>query len=107
MSKALSKAESIDNGINVAEIASIEERSTRMTEQFRKNQIDRMQVGKCSDEGCVLYSRCSPTFGLCIGETILNVGQEMAGGKRIIISHKKNKKDTEIRCPFSLYQIIL
>ena len=76
--KALSKVESIDNGINVAEIAGIEEKIDEMTEQFRKNQIDRMQVGKCSDEGCVLYSEMLTDFER-IGDHILNVGQEMAG----------------------------
>ena len=76
--KALSKVESIDNGINVAEIAGIEEKIDEMTERFRKNQIDRMQVGKCSDEGCVLYSEMLTDFER-IGDHILNVGQEMAG----------------------------
>ena len=55
-----------------------EEKIDEMTEQFRKNQIDRMQVGKCSDEGCVLYSEML-TDCERIGDHILNVGQEMAG----------------------------
>ena len=42
--------------------SSIEEMIDEMTELFRKNQIDRMQVGKCSDEGCVLYSEMVTDF---------------------------------------------
>ena len=66
-----------DHAVNICEYTKMIEEK-KMTEQFRKNQIDRMQVGKCSDEGCVLYSEMLTDFER-IGDHILNVGQEMAG----------------------------
>ena len=47
-----------------------------MTEDFRKRQIDRMQTGACSDEGCVLYSEMLTDFER-IGDHVLNIAQEL------------------------------
>ncbi len=39
--------------------------------------MDRMRTGKCSDEGCVIYSEMLTDFER-IGDHILNIGEEMA-----------------------------
>lgn len=66
------------NSENLHSIESIEQKIDDMTESFRQGQIDRMQTGKCSDEGCVLYSDMLTDFER-IGDHILNIGQEVTG----------------------------
>lgn len=66
------------NSESLHSIESIEQKIDDMTESFRKGQIDRMQTGKCSDEGCVLYSEMLTDFER-IGDHILNIGQEVTG----------------------------
>lgn len=66
------------NSENLHSIESIEQKIDDMTESFRQGQIDRMQTGKCSDEGCVLYSEMLTDFER-IGDHILNIGQEVTG----------------------------
>ena len=67
------------NGGDIKEIEQIEQKIDDMTEDFRKRQIDRMQTGACSDEGCVLYSEMLTDFER-MGEHILNIGQEISLG---------------------------
>lgn len=66
------------NSENLHSIESIEQKIDDMTESFRQGQVDRMQTGKCSDEGCVLYSEMLTDFER-IGDHILNIGQEVTG----------------------------
>ena len=66
------------NSENLHSIESIEQKIDDMTESFRQGQIDRMQTGKCSDEGCVLYSEMLTDVER-IGDHILNIGQEVTG----------------------------
>ena len=66
------------NSENLHSIESIEQKIDDMTESFRQGQIDRMQTGKCSDEGWVLYSEMLTDFER-IGDHILNIGQEGTG----------------------------
>ena len=66
------------NSENLHSIESIEQKIDDMTVNFRQGQIDRMQTGKCSDEGCVLYSEMLTDFER-IGDHILNIGQEVTG----------------------------
>ena len=66
------------NSESLHSIESIEQKIDDMTESFRQGQIDRMQTGKCSDEGCVLYSEMLTDFER-IGDHILNIGQEVTG----------------------------
>ena len=66
------------NSESLHSIESIEQKIDDMTESFRKGHIDRMQTGKCSDEGCVLYSEMLTDFER-IGDHILNIGQEVTG----------------------------
>ena len=67
------------NGGDIKEIEQIEQKIDDMTEDFRKRQIDRMQTGACSDEGCVLYSEMLTDIER-IGDHILNIGQEISLG---------------------------
>ena len=66
------------NSENLHSIESIEQKIDDMTESFRQGQIDRMQTGKCSDEGSVLYSEMLNDYER-IGDHILNIGQEVTG----------------------------
>ena len=59
-------------------IEDLEQQIDDMTEDFRNSQIERMQTGACSDEGCVIYSEM-PTDFERIGDHILNIAQEMSG----------------------------
>lgn len=68
-----------DGESNLHEIEQIEDTIDQMTEQFRKNQLSRMSAGKCSEEGCVIYSEMLTDFER-IGDHILNIGQELALG---------------------------
>lgn len=48
-----------------------------MTEIYREHQMERLRTGKCSDEGCVIYSEMLTDFER-IGDHLLNIGEEMA-----------------------------
>ena len=67
------------NGGDIKEIEQIEQKIDDMTEDFRKKQIDRMQTGACSDEGCVLYSEMLTDFERTQRSTV-NIGQEISLG---------------------------
>lgn len=62
--KALSKVESIDNGINVAEIAGIEEKIDEMTEQFRKTRSTACRSANVPTKAVSSTPRCSPTLNV-------------------------------------------
>ena len=72
----LRELDTVDVG-QLTAIAALEQRIDDMTAQFRRNQIQRMQTGVCSDEACVLYSEMLTDFER-IGDHILNIGQELA-----------------------------
>jgi protein/phoU family protein, Na/Pi-cotransporter family len=48
-----------------------------MTDLFRKDQLERMKAGTCSDEACILYSELLTDFER-IGDHVLNIAQEMS-----------------------------
>ncbi len=78
--QALSQVQNLESdSSSFHEIEKLEQQIDDMTEAFRANQISRMQVGKCSDEGCVIYSEMLTDFER-IGDHILNIGQEVALG---------------------------
>ena len=58
----------------------IEQKIDDMTEDYRQKQLERMQKGTCSEEGCIIYSEMLTDFER-IGDHILNIGQEMGRGK--------------------------
>lgn len=62
----------------LTDISALEQKIDDMTEVYRKNQMERMHQGQCSDEACVLYSEMLTDFER-IGDHILNVGQALAG----------------------------
>ena len=61
-------------------IEDIEQKIDDMTEDYRQKQLERMQNGTCSEEGCIIYSEMLTDFER-IGDHILNIGQEMGRGK--------------------------
>ena len=61
-------------------IEDIEQKIDDMTEDYRQKQLERMQKGTCSEEGCIIYSEMLTDFER-IGDHILNIGQEMGMGK--------------------------
>ena len=65
---------------SMSAIERIEQAIDDMTEDYRRRQLERMQRGTCSDEGCIIYSELLTDFER-IGDHILNIGQEMGMGK--------------------------
>ena len=68
----------------LSEIAALEQKIDDMTVQFRRNHLDRMRSGICSDEACILYAELLTDFER-IGDHVLNIGQELA------VIHEQNK----------------
>ena len=56
----------------LADVSALEQRIDDMTSDYRRNHLERMRDGQCSDEACILtdFER--------IGDHILNIAQEMA-----------------------------
>ena len=59
-----------------SQVAAAEQHIDDMTEQFRKNQIKRMQRGECNSAASVLYSEILTDFER-IGDHILNIGEAL------------------------------
>ena len=58
------------------QMAGMEQKIDDMTEQFRNNMYDRIQMGVCSDEGSILFSEMITDFER-IGDHALNISSEM------------------------------
>ena len=61
----------------LAEVSALEQRIDDMTSDYRRNHLERMRNGECSDEACILYSELLTDFER-IGDHVLNIAQEMA-----------------------------
>ena len=61
----------------LADVSALEQRIDDMTSDYRRNHLERMRYGECSDEACILYSELLTDFER-IGDHILNIAQEMA-----------------------------
>ena len=61
----------------LAEVSALEQRIDDMTNDYRRNHLERMRNGECSDEACILYSELLTDFER-IGDHVLNIAQEMA-----------------------------
>ena len=59
-----------------ANIAAMEQRIDDMTKDFRNNMYERIKIGKCSDEGSILFSEMLTDFER-IGDHALNISDEM------------------------------
>ena len=59
------------------DVSALEQRIDDMTDLFRKDQLERMKAGTCSDEACILYSELLTDFER-IGDHVLNIAQEMS-----------------------------
>ncbi len=60
----------------LSEIARIEQKMDDMTALYRKNQMERMHKGRCSNEACILYSEMLTDFER-IGDHVLNIGEAL------------------------------
>ena len=60
------------------EMLELEQQFDDMTREYRRNQIERMQSGGCSNEASILYSEILTDFER-IGDHMLNIGRELAG----------------------------
>lgn len=61
----------------LTDVSALEQRVDDMTDLFRKDQLERMKAGTCSDEACILYSELLTDFER-IGDHVLNIAQEMS-----------------------------
>ena len=61
----------------LADVSALEQRIDDMTSDYRRNHLERMRDGECSDEACILYSELLTDFER-IGDHVLNIAQEMA-----------------------------
>ena len=61
----------------LTDVSVLEQRIDDMTDLFRKDQLERMKAGICSDEACILYSELLTDFER-IGDHVLNIAQEMS-----------------------------
>ena len=59
----------------LTDVSALEQRIDDMTDLFRKDQLERMKAGTCSDEACILYSELLTDFER-IGDHVLNIAQE-------------------------------
>lgn len=80
--KALTALSNMKEGseFHIDKIEALEQKIDDMTEDYRRKQVERMQKGMCSEEGCIIYSEMLTDFER-IGDHILNIGQEMGMGK--------------------------
>ena len=61
----------------LTDVSALEQRIDDMTDLFRKDQLERMKAGTCSEEACILYSELLTDFER-IGDHVLNIAQEMS-----------------------------
>ena len=61
----------------LTDVSALEQRIDDMIDLFRKDQLERMKAGTCSDEACILYSELLTDFER-IGDHVLNIAQEMS-----------------------------
>lgn len=60
----------------IGRIAELEQSMDDMTLQYRENKMERMRLGKCNEEACIVYSEMLTDFER-IGDHALNIAQEM------------------------------
>ena len=60
----------------LADVSALEQRIDDMTSDYRRNHLERMRDGECSDEACILYSELLTDFER-IGDHVLNIAQEL------------------------------
>ena len=72
----LEEPQSVDQWL--ARVSALEQKIDDMTRDFRDRQLNRMRLGVCSDEGCIIFSELLTDFER-IGDHALNIAQERAG----------------------------
>ncbi len=66
-----------DPTVWLSDVAALEQKIDDMTKEYRENHLQRMRDGKCTEEGCVLYSELLTDFER-IGDHALNIAQAYA-----------------------------
>ena len=61
----------------LADVSALEQRIDDMTSEYRRNHLERMRNGECSDEACIIYAELLTDFER-IGDHVLNIAEEMA-----------------------------
>lgn len=61
----------------IGKIEEMEQSMDDLTVQYRENKMERMRLGKCNEEACIIYSEMLTDFER-IGDHALNIAQEMA-----------------------------
>ena len=77
--KALNMLTEQDGGdlVWLSDASALEQKIDDMTEQYRREHLQRMRVGLCTEEGCILYSELLTDFER-IGDHMLNIAQAKA-----------------------------
>ena len=57
-------------------VAQMEQKIDDMTDDFRRNQLERMRKGLCDQEACIIYSELLTDFER-IGDHVLNIAEEL------------------------------
>lgn len=60
----------------LADVSALEQRIDDMTSDYRRNHLERMRDGECSDEACILYSELLTDFER-IGDHVMNIAEEL------------------------------
>ena len=60
----------------LSRISALEQKIDDMRRQFRRDHLQRMKSGECSDEACILYAELLTDFER-LGDHALNIGEEM------------------------------
>ena len=60
----------------LVDVAQMEQRIDDMTEQFRRGQLERMRMGTCTEEACIIYSELLTDFER-IGDHVMNIAEEL------------------------------
>lgn len=58
----------------LSDVSALEQRIDDMTDTYRETHLQRMKDGKCSEEGCILYSEMLTDFER-IGDHVLNIAE--------------------------------
>ena len=61
----------------LSEVAQMEQQIDDLTDSFRLSQLERMRVGVCNQEACIIYSELLTDFER-IGDHVLNIAEELA-----------------------------
>ena len=65
------------SGLWLEEVSQMEQSIDDLTDEFRRDQLERMRTGSCNEEACILFSELLTDFER-IGDHVLNIAEELA-----------------------------